>query len=403
MNTTTLHPAIRTSRSNLRFNLKRACAMTGLLSLLFAPPALADEAADVTRLLRGGQLAEGIARADAFLAKNPRDAQMRFLKGVLLTEMNRTNEAIAIFAKLTEDYPALPEPHNNLAVLYAGNGQYDKARAALDMAIRTNPAYATAYENLGDVHAKLASQAYDKALQLDSGNAAAKSKLTLLKTLGGTGNSAVAGKAAPAATVAAPAAAVAARVPAAPAITPAAAPVVVAQAPKALPVPVAPPVSAPAPAPVPQTKAEKQAEKLAAKQAEKQIEKPLEKPAEKALVAEKAGNPQDDDVLRVVNGWASAWSARDVKGYLEYYGSDFQTPGGVPRKVWADERQSRIQGKGTINVSVQSPQVAINGDSATVTFRQVYVSDRLKANTRKKLVLVKRGGKWQIKQEQTAN
>src|SRR2546425_9737176 len=76
----------------------------------------------------------------------------------------------SIFTKLTQDYPELPEPYNNLAVIYASQGQYEKARAALEQSIRTHPSYATAYENLGDVYAKLASQAYDKALQLDSSN-----------------------------------------------------------------------------------------------------------------------------------------------------------------------------------------------------------------------------------------
>jgi tetratricopeptide (TPR) repeat protein len=74
----------------------------------------------------------------------------------------------------------LPEPYNNLAVLYASQGQYDNARAALEMAIRTNPSYATAHENLGDVYAKLASQAYSKALQLDSSNTGVQPKLALI-------------------------------------------------------------------------------------------------------------------------------------------------------------------------------------------------------------------------------
>ena len=90
---------------------------------------------------------------------------------------------IAVFTKLSEDYPELPEPYNNLAVLYASQGQYDKARAALEMAIRTNPSYATAHENLGDVYAKLASQAYSKALQLDSNNTGVQPKLALIRDL----------------------------------------------------------------------------------------------------------------------------------------------------------------------------------------------------------------------------
>ena len=87
---------------------------------------------------------------------------------MILTEQNKTDDAIKVFTELTEDYPELPEPYNNLAVLYATQGEYDKARKALEMAIRTHPSYAIAHENLGDIYATLASQAYDKALQLDS-------------------------------------------------------------------------------------------------------------------------------------------------------------------------------------------------------------------------------------------
>jgi tetratricopeptide (TPR) repeat protein len=108
---------------------------------------------------------------------------MRFLKGVIQTESGKPADAIGTFTKLTEDYPELPEPYNNLAVLYAGQSQFDKARAALEMAIRTNPSYATAHENLGDVYAKLASQAYSKALQLDSNNTGVQPKLALIRDL----------------------------------------------------------------------------------------------------------------------------------------------------------------------------------------------------------------------------
>jgi tetratricopeptide (TPR) repeat protein len=107
------------------------------------------------------------------LAQKSGDPKARFLKGIILTEQGNTKDAIEIFTKLTQDHPNLPEPYNNLAVIYAGQGQYDKARAALEQSIRTHPSYATAYENLGDVYAKLASQAYDKALQLDKSNTGA--------------------------------------------------------------------------------------------------------------------------------------------------------------------------------------------------------------------------------------
>lgn len=369
----------RMSGSGLRFALNRTVALSGLLAALFAAPAFADETADVTKLVRAGQYADALKRADAFLSKNPRDAQMRFLKGVILTEQNRSAEAIAVFLKLTDDFPTLPEPYNNLAVLYAASGQYDKARASLDAAIRTNPTYATAYENLGDVHAKLASQAYDKALQLDSDNSGAKSKLTLVRTLVGNVNSGSAPVVAAAPTPAAPKPVAPAPVPSIAAVTPAPAaapaPTPVAKpAPAAKPAPSIPPVATAKPEPV----------------------KPEPKPTPDP-------NVESEEVLNVVNAWARAWSSQDVKSYLGFYGNDFATPNGQSRKAWEAGRRVRINGKGRINVKVESPQVNVNGSTATVKFHQVYLSDKLTANTRKTLVLSKRSGKWQIKQEQTGN
>jgi colicin import membrane protein len=163
--------------------LYRALASAGIVATLFAiMPARADEMADVSKLAKAGKVVEALNKTNEYLSKHPADPQMRFMKGVLLTEQNKSDEAIAVFTKLTEDYKDLPEPYNNLAVLYAASGQYDKARVSLEKAIRTNPSYMTAYENLGDVYGKMASQAYDKALALGANNAPpAKSKLTLLR------------------------------------------------------------------------------------------------------------------------------------------------------------------------------------------------------------------------------
>jgi Flp pilus assembly protein TadD len=156
-----------------------------LIALAAAGPACADELQDATKALKAGQHRQALDLVNKVLAKKPRDAQARFLKGIIFTEQGKSKDAIDIFTKLTQDYPELPEPYNNLAVIYASQGQYDKARAALEQSIRTHPSYATAYENLGDVYAKLASQAYDKALQIDSSNAAAKNKLSLVRELVG--------------------------------------------------------------------------------------------------------------------------------------------------------------------------------------------------------------------------
>jgi Flp pilus assembly protein TadD len=150
-----------------------------LLGTLAALSSQADEYADTNQLVRANKFTEALAKVDSYLAGKPADPQMRFLKGVIQRNLGQTAAATATFTKLTEDYPELPEPYNNLAVLYAGQGQYDKARVTLEMAVRTNPNYATAHENLGDVYVRLASQAYNKALLLDSSNKTVPPKLTM--------------------------------------------------------------------------------------------------------------------------------------------------------------------------------------------------------------------------------
>ena len=145
--------------------------------------ARAEDVAEVKQLLSAGQTTEANARLDQMLAVKPKDPQLRFMKGVVLTESGRTAEAIDIFISLSTDYPELAEPYNNLAVIYAGQGRYDKARVALEAAIRGNPSYATAYENLGDAYARLAAQAYARGQQLDPDNAELAPKLARLQAL----------------------------------------------------------------------------------------------------------------------------------------------------------------------------------------------------------------------------
>lgn len=160
-------------------------ALGAALLLMSQMPAgfAANSYEDASRLFKRGNYAAALETIETVISANPRDARARFLKGLILTEQNKPADAIKVFTSLTEDYPELPEPYNNLAVLYASQGQYDKARKSLEMAIRTHPSYAIAHENLGDVYAKMASEAYDKALQLDRSNAAAQTKLAMIKDL----------------------------------------------------------------------------------------------------------------------------------------------------------------------------------------------------------------------------
>jgi tetratricopeptide (TPR) repeat protein len=337
--------------------LRKGIAMLCAVALFAAFPARGDEVQDAAKLLKAGQHQQALERVNKVLASKPRDPQARFLKGLIFTEQGNTKDAIDIFTKLTQDYPELPEPYNNLAVIYASQGQYEKARAALEQSIRTHPSYATAYENLGDVYAKLASQAYDKALQFDSSNTGAQNKLSLVRELVG-GPVSVASK------------------------EPAKPPVVLAQKP---------------PAP----------EKPAATEKPPTPDKPAvaEKPApQKPAVAEKPAANETAEVVKALNGWAQAWSKKDADSYLSYYAQDFKTPGGESRADWEKARRARIAAPKSISVSVGSPKVTMTAPNrASVTFKQSYRSDVLKANSSKTVLMSKSGGRWQIEQEKAGN
>lgn len=352
----------------------------------------ADDYADVSKLVGARQYKEALAKADQYLSSKPRDPQMRFIRGVILSESGRNSEAISVFTKITEDFPELPEPYNNLAVLHAAQNQFDKARAALEMAIRTNPSYATAHENLGDVYARLASQAYSKALQLDASNTAVQPKLALIRTLF---NPDPKGQrqpvaAAPAQTPAAPAAVLPKP---SPAQAPAPAPVMAAAATSA--------VNAAATATTPAAPGTATAA-TAAVPAATTTTTTTTATAANAATATSAKSAQAD-VDAAVRRWAAAWESKDMDAYLKAYAKDFNVPGKLSRSAWEEDRRNKIVGKNKISVQLRDVVVTVNGNKATARFRQAYSADSLNINSRKTLELVQSDNRWLIVRESTGN
>jgi len=345
-----------------RIKSRLVAAIVGVFVATTAWAAPADDLKDAQKLYQAGKLQPALDKVDVYLKTNPRDPQGRFLKGLVLTEQKRVSDAIQVFTGLTEDFPELPEPYNNLAVLYASQGNYDKAKSALELAIHTHPSYATAHENLGDIYAQLASRAYDRALQLDKSNTTAQVKLSMIKDLFSSQKLAAAAASAPTkapAPVATP--------PSPAKSTPEPAKPAPVEQPKVASVTPAPPKPAPAPAPTPA-------------------------PAP-------ADNGDKAKVTAAVEGWARAWSEQDVKGYLAHYAPDFEVPKGASRGSWEKERAERIEKPKSIEVAVQNLEVKVNGDTATATFKQSYKSDTLKSHNTKTLKLERAGDKWLIKQE----
>ena len=331
-----------------RFGL-RVALYGGALLLCLSLTAGADEIQEINKLYKQNQHTQALKRVDTYLSNKPKDANARFLKGLILTAQQKTNDAIGIFLSLTEDYPELPEPYNNLAVLYAVLGQYDKAKVALEMAIRNHPNYATAHENLGDLYAKMASQSYERALQLDRNNTATQTKLALINDLLPKRKSSTTTVSAAKPQAAAPGA------------TPASSKAVAA-----------------VPEPASSTK-----------------------PAINKKLATNTNN--NAEVLKTLHDWVEVWSSQNVKNYLDLYAIDFKTPNGESRDRWEEESKVRISTPKYIEINVSNEKVSFPDENhATITFHQSYRSDYLNTSFDKIMRLVKLNDRWLIQEERAA-
>jgi tetratricopeptide (TPR) repeat protein len=352
----------------IRFNSFKQRAALGALLLCFSLGAAADDFQEANKLFKHGQAAQALVKIDTLLVSHPKDAQSRFLKGVILSDQGKTAEATRIFTALTVDYPELPEPYNNLAVIYAGQGEYEKAKTALEAALKTHPSYATAHENLGDIYAQMASQAYGRALQLNPNKAETKPKLTLLNEIHYVANRQSIAKTQIASLSAAPA------------------------TPKSLTeTPVTQAVKTPAEASITGTVLPTPAitsTPIAVKETPKTAQSGATAP------------DSQEEILKTVHAWAHAWSSRNVSKYLSMYAKDFSTPHNVARKVWEQERRERIDKPQPIVVTIINPKLKMaDATHASVSFVQSYRSGKLKSITRKTLKLSRENDIWKIQSE----
>ena len=306
-----------------------------------APVLAASVAEEAQSLLNQGNAADALRKVETHLQANPQDAQARFVRGLALVRLNRTEQAIRVFADLTRDYPQLPEPYNNLAVLYAQQGDYERARDALEAALATHPSYATAHENLGDIYAALAGASYNRALMLDPGNGALRRKMTLVGQLDNAPSD-------PTTTVAAPA----------PRTTPA-----------------TPIAAAPALAPPPST-----------------IPPPA---ADVDATTTQAVNA-------TLAAWSQSWANKSLDAYFALYAPEFRPEGSISRGAWEAQRRDRISRPKRISVKAVNPQITRTSDGGLrVSFRQDYESDAFSDQVNKILELKQVGGSWKISREYT--
>jgi tetratricopeptide (TPR) repeat protein len=400
----------------------------------------------ISALIAASQVDQALALIQKELISKPKDPTLVFQRGISLAVLGKHDEAMADFLFLTQEYPTLPEPYHNLAIIYSHKGDFARAKSALDTAIQNNPNYASAYDNLGDVYTKLAAQSYQKAQQLDANNLSAKSKNDLLSVITSVpiGSKQVynASSANQNSTN-------------------------IAQVNTANVNAVPENANNMMPAQNTTTSSnknnfkdkDKEANKITKADTKKHNEnndiKVTKKNIEKEKIAEKitdkastntssnknkvskkdndatsvvensapvsslapktkltvneqqpaadtSNNPNDqENIKKSLQNWSSAWSSKNTNGYLSAYSPSFKPIDGTEKATWEAKRKARINEKGEINVSVQEPQINIKGNKATVVFKQVYKSDKLRDINQKTLEMVKVNGEWKIEKEKS--
>ncbi len=315
-------------------------------------------------LLEQSKLQESLDMINEVLSEDAGNIEARFMKGLILTRYDRLPDAEVVFDQLTRDHPDLPEPYNNLAVVYAAQGKFDEARDALTRAINTHPSYATAHENLGDIYAKMASRAYNQALELDDGNSSAREKLSLVKEVfSATAYASVPAKQAE-----------------------------------------------PEPEPVTVAKVEETTSSVETEPTNIQppVVKPVvEEPAKIETVEKQTVEtapvqsiPLDPNIETVILDWANSWSAQSVEDYLSYYSNEYKPQFGISFEKWKQQRYVRLKQPKFIKIQVENIQIdMITEAMALASFKQAYTSDTYNDKVNKKLRLQKQKEQWKIVEE----
>jgi ketosteroid isomerase-like protein len=350
---------------------RRIIALTALGFCIFGTlsgAVASDALADAKAMLAAGDYASAISTLDVYLQSDPKDVDARFTRAIAYARAKRNKEAIKEFSALASDLPASAEPLNNMAAVYAAQGDLVRAHAALESALRRDPNSFRARINLGDVYLALAKIEYGRALTLDGASVAAQDRVAGVnrieqEVVGGAGAAAsspgIQSASSPEPIQTVPTSADTETGP------PTLQATAVAAAPTAA---VSPAQSAPAGSSVPT--ADAQAQQL------------------------------QTEVEAVLQSWAQAWSDRNVDRYLSFYASSFKPENGASRSQWEERRRENMFKMNKVAVRIVNPKLSKLGeDRVQVSFLQDYRSAELSERSQKLLQLRKVEGSWKIVRE----
>lgn len=157
----------------------------GLAGLGSATQSVRADEGQIRQLMAQQKFERAHDQVVADLAVNPKDGRLRLLYGVVLGNTGQLDEAVAVFKELLADQPGDPQVLNNLAAIYAEQGDFRSAEDMLSRAVLLSPKYAVARSNLGDLYASMARAQYYEALRTDPNNPMLLGKLSSLDQLFG--------------------------------------------------------------------------------------------------------------------------------------------------------------------------------------------------------------------------
>ena len=155
-----------------------------------APTAAEEEAdppwagyAQAQSMAENGNPRGALRQLESRLATNPQDSRAAYLKGLVLMQLGRGEEAERWYKMMQANFPDLPQPGNALAVIYAGRGDLPAAELALRDVLLKHPEHNSARVNLARLYVQMAQAEYEKALKATPDNAMIARKLEALKAM----------------------------------------------------------------------------------------------------------------------------------------------------------------------------------------------------------------------------
>jgi len=105
-----------------------------------------------------------------------------------------------------------------------------------------------------------------------------------------------------------------------------------------------------------------------------------------------------ESVVRTINQWMAAWSAKDMDKYALFYATNFFSEG-MNKQSWVKRKRMLADKYDFIRVSGKEFQIELRKKICEVSFFQEYESSVFTTQGTKKLKLVNKGGLWKIYQE----